>query len=109
VLVLDTRETLVCRRDPACQQAARCVYIGLMRLHLRGRFQDHIVNYKSGRGMDYYHDVHDWMGGYPYESSSADEVDALMSALGFEHVRASHSHCRMGCSARVAMSTSIVA
>lgn len=70
---------------PRAQQAARSVYIGLMRLHLRGRFQDHVANYKSGRGMDYYHDVHDWLGGYPYESSSADEVDALMRSLGFEH------------------------
>ena len=29
------------------------------------------------------HDVHDWMGGYPYELISAPEVDALMQGLGF--------------------------
>jgi hypothetical protein len=34
--------------------------------------------------MDFYHDLHDWLGGYPYESISPDEVDDLMRVLGFE-------------------------
>ncbi len=71
--------------SPRAQMSARRVYIGLYRLHLRRRFRDHVANYR-GRGMDFYHDVHDWMGGYPYESTSAHEVDALMRAIGFEHV-----------------------
>jgi SAM-dependent methyltransferase len=39
------------------------------------------------RGMDYWHDMHDWLGGYPYEAISAPEVDTRLRALGFEPVR----------------------
>jgi 2-polyprenyl-6-hydroxyphenyl methylase/3-demethylubiquinone-9 3-methyltransferase len=38
------------------------------------------------RGMDVFHDVHDWMGGYPYESTSAPEIGGFMARLGFERV-----------------------
>jgi len=38
--------------------------------------------------MDFMHDVHDWMGGYPYESILAPEVDALMQPFGFARIRA---------------------
>jgi 2-polyprenyl-6-hydroxyphenyl methylase/3-demethylubiquinone-9 3-methyltransferase len=38
--------------------------------------------------MDFAHDVHDWMGGYPYESILAPEVDALMRPLGLACIRA---------------------
>jgi 2-polyprenyl-6-hydroxyphenyl methylase/3-demethylubiquinone-9 3-methyltransferase len=41
--------------------------------------------------MDFTHDVHDWLGGYPYESILAPQVDAIMGHLGFEHV---HSFVR---------------
>jgi 2-polyprenyl-6-hydroxyphenyl methylase/3-demethylubiquinone-9 3-methyltransferase len=37
--------------------------------------------------MDYYHDVHDWMGGWPYESRKPGEILAKMQALGFAPVR----------------------
>jgi 2-polyprenyl-6-hydroxyphenyl methylase/3-demethylubiquinone-9 3-methyltransferase len=40
------------------------------------------------RGMDVFHDVHDWMGGYPYESTTAAEVEAFMNERGF--VREKH-------------------
>lgn len=39
---------------------------------------------KITRGMDYWHDVHDWLGGYPYETISAPEVEKLMNEIGFE-------------------------
>ena len=35
------------------------------------------------RGMDYWHDMHDWLGGYPYESALAPEVDVRLSRMGF--------------------------
>lgn len=35
------------------------------------------------RGMDVFHDVHDWMGGYPYESTTAAEVETFMAERGF--------------------------
>jgi hypothetical protein len=37
--------------------------------------------------MDFYHDVHDWLGGYPYESALAPEVDDKLTGLGFKAER----------------------
>ena len=37
--------------------------------------------------MDFYHDVHDWLGGYPYEAALAPEIDEHMVALGFNAER----------------------
>ena len=76
--------------SPRMQGAARAVYIALLRLRFAltgGDFHAHVATYRSRRGMDFAHDVHDWMGGYPYESISAAEVEALMRRLGFVHVR----------------------
>lgn len=36
------------------------------------------------RGMNVAHDVHDWLGGYPYESTTLVEIDAFMTERGFE-------------------------
>ena len=41
----------------------------------------------SARGMDFYRDVEDWLGGYPYEYASAREMHAFFSKLGFTLVR----------------------
>jgi 2-polyprenyl-3-methyl-5-hydroxy-6-metoxy-1,4-benzoquinol methylase len=47
----------------------------------------YVRNYKSNRGMDWHHDVHDWLGGYPYESAKADAVKSRMTQRGFRVVR----------------------
>jgi SAM-dependent methyltransferase len=47
----------------------------------------YIRDYKSARGMSWSHDVHDWLGGYPYESVTPQEVSALLGELGFDAVR----------------------
>jgi 2-polyprenyl-6-hydroxyphenyl methylase/3-demethylubiquinone-9 3-methyltransferase len=47
----------------------------------------YIGTYKSKRGMSYQHDVHDWLGGFPYESISPRQVDRLMSAASMRLVR----------------------
>lgn len=39
------------------------------------------------RGMDVDHDIHDWMGGYPYQSTNSEQVRKHMKRLGFEPVR----------------------
>jgi len=39
------------------------------------------------RGMEYWHDIHDWLGGYPYESIQDWEVEALVGAWGFSAER----------------------
>ena len=72
------------------QTRARALYVALFRLGLfvtGRRFTDYVANYRGNRGMDFYHDVHDWLGGWPYESISASEVQVLMDSLGFEPVR----------------------
>jgi 2-polyprenyl-6-hydroxyphenyl methylase/3-demethylubiquinone-9 3-methyltransferase len=72
------------------QSAVRGVYVALMRLAftLVGRnFNAYVANYRGNRGMDYLHDVHDWLGGYPYESIRPAEVAREMSKLGFVQLR----------------------
>ena len=39
------------------------------------------------RGMSIAHDAHDWLGGYPYESTSPTEVIAFMEKRGFDHLQ----------------------
>jgi 2-polyprenyl-6-hydroxyphenyl methylase/3-demethylubiquinone-9 3-methyltransferase len=46
----------------------------------------YVGSYKSKRGMSFDNDIHDWMGGYPYESATVEEVSARMRTLGFEIV-----------------------
>lgn len=36
------------------------------------------------RGMDFWHDVVDWVGGYPYEYAAPQEVEAFVRSLGFD-------------------------
>src|SRR5580658_7115599 len=52
-----------------------------------------IRSYHSRRGMSWSHDVHDWLGGYPYESASFDDVVTAVSGHGFDIV---HSNARRG-------------
>ena len=57
------------------------------RLALTGQsFKAHVEDYKA-RGMDFGHDVHDWLGGYPYQTIGAPEVEALMTRLGLQRVQ----------------------
>ncbi|GAK49906.1 3-demethylubiquinone-9 3-methyltransferase [Candidatus Moduliflexus flocculans] len=39
------------------------------------------------RGMDFFYDVVDWVGGYPYEYASAEAVCNFICRLGFDTVR----------------------
>jgi 2-polyprenyl-6-hydroxyphenyl methylase/3-demethylubiquinone-9 3-methyltransferase len=47
----------------------------------------HRRQYVSTRGMSYVHDLHDWLGGYPYESATPAEVFSQCGALGLTPVR----------------------
>ena len=42
---------------------------------------------KMHRGMDFYHDVVDWIGGYPYEYASIEEIKSFVEKLGFKMAR----------------------
>jgi len=47
----------------------------------------YVRGYRSARGMDFFHDVHDWLGGYPYESAEPGEVIAALERMGFRVTR----------------------
>lgn len=69
---------------PGAQARARAIYRALFRLKLAitgRRFANYVAKYYSNRGMDFEHDVHDWMGGWPYESINTPEVEVLMRGL----------------------------
>lgn len=71
------------------RKAMRAVYKSLFKLALRftGRSPSgYESNYKSSRGMNWDHDIHDWLGGYPYESSTPAETRDFVTKLGFEPV-----------------------
>jgi SAM-dependent methyltransferase len=55
---------------------------------IKGRpaaYVDNIANYskKSSRGMSYYHDLVDWVGGYPFEVAKPDEIFDFFWQRGF--------------------------
>jgi 2-polyprenyl-3-methyl-5-hydroxy-6-metoxy-1,4-benzoquinol methylase len=78
------------KASPAAQKFARSVFINSLHLAFlakRRDFEAYVSKYKNSRGMSFTHDVHDWMGGYPYESIAPADVIVLMNRLGFEHVR----------------------
>lgn len=52
----------------------------------RRNFDELVSSYRK-RGMDFYRDVHDWLGGYPYESITPRACRELMDGLGFTLVR----------------------
>jgi 2-polyprenyl-6-hydroxyphenyl methylase/3-demethylubiquinone-9 3-methyltransferase len=79
-------------RAPALvQKFLQGIYVAAFRLAQTirggGGFSHYVANYKSSRGMDFHHDVHDWLGGYPYETAIASEVDHMLTGLGFEAER----------------------
>ena len=49
------------------------------------------------RGMDFYYNVIDWVGGYPYEYASIAELRALVEPLGFECLRSRSAEVPTGC------------
>ena len=44
-------------------------------------------NYPKMRGMNFSHDVHDWLGGYPYETATATEIHDRVCSMGFTEER----------------------
>jgi 2-polyprenyl-3-methyl-5-hydroxy-6-metoxy-1,4-benzoquinol methylase len=49
----------------------------------------YVSSYAKNRGMDWTTNVHDWLGGYPYESTIPSEVSLHLAALGLNIVRVS--------------------
>jgi len=68
------------------QRIARNTFVALLqiKLALQGKsLKRYIAAYgQSNRGMDFRHDLHDWLGGYPYESIAPRELHAILSSTG---------------------------
>jgi len=78
------------KASPRGQRYAMGMHISLQRIasKIKGNdFDNYIQNYGTYRGMDFYNDLHDWIGGYPYESISPEECHVLFKKLDFKLVR----------------------
>lgn len=74
------------------QTRARSFVIGFKRAIFaiaRRDFADYVATYKARRGMLFEQDIHDWLGGWPYESISPKGVERAMLPLGFVKERES--------------------
>ncbi len=72
---------------PWLQSAAKSLWKLRVRLafFLKGKsYREMVDGYVRRRGMDHDRDVHDWLGGYPYESIHPDECERFVEELGFE-------------------------
>jgi 2-polyprenyl-6-hydroxyphenyl methylase/3-demethylubiquinone-9 3-methyltransferase len=78
------------RARPAVQAAIRGPFKAayLMRVAASGQNPISYIRDYRGRGMDWGHDIHDWLGGYPYESVEPAELRAFLAARDFKIVRA---------------------
>ncbi len=47
----------------------------------------YVRNYSELRGMNFSHDAHDWLGGYPYETATATELHDRICKMGFTEAR----------------------
>ena len=76
----------------AAQARTQTAFVRLYRVRRfiaspRGSFSAFLDEYRQRRGMDFRHDVHDWLGGWPYESISPAQTERLMRGLGLQRVR----------------------
>jgi len=55
-----------------------------------------VRDYDKYRGMNFYNDIDDWLGGYPYESATETEIISYMKELGFESEYVSKLHPKLG-------------
>ena len=52
---------------------------------------------KKERGMSFFFDVVDWVGGYPYEFASIEEIIKIGLALGLECKKTISANTPIGC------------
>ena len=53
--------------------------------------------FRERRGMDFFHNLIDWLGGYPYEYASIREMTVLLGSLGMQVLRAIPAGVPTGC------------
>jgi 2-polyprenyl-6-hydroxyphenyl methylase/3-demethylubiquinone-9 3-methyltransferase len=82
---------LYCKSPRILQTPARLLYKSAYSCRLLARGTnpfDYARDYgRIRRGMDWDHDVHDWLGGYPYESVSQLEMRQYAARIGLQEVR----------------------
>jgi 2-polyprenyl-6-hydroxyphenyl methylase/3-demethylubiquinone-9 3-methyltransferase len=72
------------------QWSIRQIYMAafiLAKTLLGGNPISYVRNYSETRGMNFSHDAHDWLGGYPYETASAIELHDRICEMGFAEER----------------------
>jgi 2-polyprenyl-6-hydroxyphenyl methylase/3-demethylubiquinone-9 3-methyltransferase len=62
-----------------------------------GSFFREKIDYKKRRGMSWWHDVIDWVGGYPYEDARPEEVFEFVQKRGFTLKKLTTSGGGIGC------------
>lgn len=85
--------------SPRAQAIARNTYLAALAtgLTLTGRsWRKYRDSYRQRRGMSLSHDVHDWLGGYPYEAISREEVGGFFEARGFTLLRSNARSTGLG-------------
>ena len=55
------------------------------------------TRYKNGRGMNRWHDIIDWVGGYPYEVATPDEIFEFYKTKGFALTKIKTGGVGLGC------------
>src|SRR5262249_51333182 len=77
-----------CEAPPWQRQAWEWTYIAWNLMSLGVRLRNpvaHVRGYHQNRGMSWFRDVSDWLGGYPYEAATAGEILAFVRGrFGFE-------------------------
>jgi len=60
-------------------------FLQKLKLRLMGKSPTkYIANYNKQRGMNWNHDIIDWLGGFPYESATPKEVISFVEKQGFK-------------------------
>ena len=55
------------------------------------------TNYRNARGMNRWYDIIDWVGGYPYEVATPDEIFEFYKAKGFRLTKLKTGGVGLGC------------
>ncbi len=61
----------------------------------------HWANYRNDRGMNRWHDIIDWVGGYPYEVAGPSALFAFFKAKGFRMIGMKCDNVGLGCNEMV--------
>lgn len=73
-------------------------------LALKGKpfgYFDHWRNYRNARGMNRWHDIVDWVGGYPYEYAGPSRLFDFFRERGFRLIRMKCDNVGLGCNEMV--------